>query len=130
MLAEAIRVMYETQASDSIFFSLIGEDSLSDAATKVEYLEAPQQRIEDGIDRTTVIRADLETQKQTLENLQQENERQQQGLAEQRTQKDRLRDNEAVELTVLNKQIAADRARLAQVEAQLAQEIAALWRNR
>lgn len=127
---ETIRVVYELQASDGLVESLLSAEDLSEVTNRVEYVEALQQRLGQIMDQITATKTELMGQRAGLENLKQQQVDQQNRLASQRRQKERLLANTEVELAQINRKITANRSRIAEIEAQIAAQVAAMWRSR
>lgn len=126
---ETIRVIYELQATDSLVESLLSVEDLSEATNRVEYVDALEQRLEQIMDQITAIKTELLGQRTSLENLRKQQVDQQNRLASQQRQKERLLANTEVELVQINRKISANRTKIAEIEAQITAQVAALWRR-
>lgn len=126
---EGIRVMYELQAADSVVESLLGNEDLSEATNRVEYIDAMEQRLGEVVAALHDIRSQLEAKRGELESLKGQQTDQKRDLEARQTQKERLLANEQVELSKINRQLDANRKKLDNIEAQIAAQVAALWRK-
>ncbi len=126
---ESIRVMYELQASDSLIESLLGNIDLSEATNRVEYIDALGHRLGEIMSVIFDIKSELEAKRGDLESLLAQQEDQKQGLESRQGQKARLLSGEQAELNKINRQLSANKTKLANIEARIAAEVAALWRR-
>ena len=127
---ESIRIIYELEATNSMIESLLGNEDLSEATNRVEYIDALQARVAEMMTAIGEVKAGLETKRNELESLQAQLSEEKQQLEARQAQKARLLRSETTELSKINRQLDADRVKIANIEAQIAAQVAALWRQR
>jgi len=108
---EAIRLLYETGGGGTIEI-LLGHDSLAEAVTETEYLDALEQKVEETIDIIEELKRQLGLQKQDLEGkravqleLRRTQEAQRAQLASQRSLQQQALNDANANLADLNRQV-------------------------
>ena len=126
LLGEDIRAMY-LEGQISTLEMLASSKDLSDFVDKQQYRNSVKDKIKTALDKVTALKAQLKSQKETLEKLIADQQAMQQQIASQQAEQNRLLGLNQSQQADLNSQIQANNAQVSQLRKQQAIENAKLF---
>ena len=117
VLGENIKVMY-LESQISTIEMLATSRNLSDFVDKEQYRAAVRDKIKNTLDKITVLKAQLKTQKEQVERLIKEQQDLQSQIGAQKAEQSRLLNLNQVEQDAFNRQIKDNKSRIAELRRQ------------